>query len=222
MNSWCVSLGILKLNDSPGRIWQLLALEHEWLVIGAGLCLMSMSFKADRESNVTIEKTRRCFVWQNQIWQLDIYRYSKPLEKYMQINLWFYRNPASFGFLPSVIIFSRLLWIEFKVPIFLQHSPPRSDASGDLLSLAHRPAYHAWLPHHQKEGHWWIQLLNVQPVQDNEAEQRDPWCPCWDQWSEPRAWLRNSHDQCSRWILIRMCKKLSKMCRSNVLNDCHK
>ena len=71
MNSWCVSLGILKLNDSPGRIWQLLALEHEWLVIGAGLCLMSMSFKADRESNVTIEKTRRCFVWQNQIWQLD-------------------------------------------------------------------------------------------------------------------------------------------------------
>ena len=43
--------------------------------------------QADRESNVTIEKTRRCFVWQNQIWQLDIYRYSKPLEKYMQINL---------------------------------------------------------------------------------------------------------------------------------------
>ena len=24
---------------------------------------------------MTIEKTRRCFVWQNQIWQLDIYRY---------------------------------------------------------------------------------------------------------------------------------------------------
>jgi len=34
--------------------------------------------QADRESNVTIEKTRRCFVWQNQIWQLDIYSTPHP------------------------------------------------------------------------------------------------------------------------------------------------
>lgn len=34
--------------------------------------------QADRDSNVTIEKTRRCFVWQNQIWQLDIYRSPHP------------------------------------------------------------------------------------------------------------------------------------------------
>jgi len=34
--------------------------------------------QADRDSNVTIEKTRRCFVWQNQIWQLDIYSTPHP------------------------------------------------------------------------------------------------------------------------------------------------
>jgi len=34
--------------------------------------------QADRESNVTIVKTRRCFVWQHQIWQLDIYSTPHP------------------------------------------------------------------------------------------------------------------------------------------------
>jgi len=34
--------------------------------------------QADRESNVTIEKTRRCFLWNNQYFQLDIYRSPHP------------------------------------------------------------------------------------------------------------------------------------------------
>ena len=67
------------------------------------------------------------------------------------------QKPSKFCFLPSVIVFSHRLWVEFKVPFF-QHSPPWSDASGDLLSLAHRPAYHAWLPHHQEGSHWWTQV----------------------------------------------------------------
>ena len=32
--------------------------------------------QADRDSNVTIEKTRRCFVWNTQYYQLDIYNTS--------------------------------------------------------------------------------------------------------------------------------------------------
>lgn len=46
--------------------------------------------QVDRESNVTIEKTRRCFKWQNQIWQLDIYRSPHPnlmlLETYTALD----------------------------------------------------------------------------------------------------------------------------------------
>jgi len=34
--------------------------------------------QADRESNVTIEKTRRCFVWNTQYYQLDIYTSPHP------------------------------------------------------------------------------------------------------------------------------------------------
>jgi len=34
--------------------------------------------QADRESNVTIEKTRRCFVWNTQYYQLDIYTTPHP------------------------------------------------------------------------------------------------------------------------------------------------
>jgi len=46
--------------------------------------------QADRDSNVTIEKTRRCFVWNTQYYQLDIYTSPHPglmlLETYTMVS----------------------------------------------------------------------------------------------------------------------------------------
>jgi len=46
--------------------------------------------QADRDSNVTIVKTRRCFLWHNQYYQLDIYRSPHPglmlLETYTALS----------------------------------------------------------------------------------------------------------------------------------------
>ena len=46
--------------------------------VHARTALYNIDFQADRDRNVSIEKTRRCFTWRDQYYQLDIYTSPHP------------------------------------------------------------------------------------------------------------------------------------------------
>ena len=52
--------------------------NEESKFIFLGEILFNFDFQADRDRNVSIEKTRRCFTWRDQYYQLDIYTSPHP------------------------------------------------------------------------------------------------------------------------------------------------